>query len=156
MNATQTCTAQQSELKKKSDLYTCIKFTTREEVGYKTRVKSLFLSRENGSAHGADVPRAVRFRELQFGERRRDTAGEVSEVRVGRLDGILEYLSGKKNNAPQLLDASYIRRPATKICVCVLFRPKWYIHTYISNYWPRFQKWYDTIQHATLCYNAIW
>lgn len=122
-------------------LYTCIKLNTREEVGHKTRVKLLFLCWENDSAHCADVPRAVRLRELQFGERRRDTTGEVSEVRVGRLDGILEYLRGKKNKSTTAVRWQLHKVPSNKNMCCY-----WGKMMHLSIYWPCFQKWHDTIQ----------
>lgn len=90
-----------------------------KEVGHKTRAKLLFLCRENDSAHGADVPRAVRLRELQFGERWRDAAGEVSEVRVGRLDGILKYLRGERQRTTAVKCQLY-KAPSNKNMCCYL------------------------------------
>lgn len=76
-----------------------------ERLQKQTRARLFFLGWENDVAHRADVPRAVRFCELQFGERRHDAAGEVSEGGDGRPDGLLEHLP-KKTDAPQHLNSN--------------------------------------------------
>lgn len=58
----------------------------------------LFLSWENDLAYSTDVPRAIWFCDLQFGERWHDAAGEISECRAGWLDGILKHLGAKNKH----------------------------------------------------------